>query len=456
MYIIQNALKNLVRNRSRNILLAAITFAIVTTTVVTLMISNTSDRIIDEYRRMFGTEVTISRNLERFIEMRNQGDAERGIEITHAQYIAFAQSDLLQHSVLMISAMVNSETMRAVGQTDAVIAGGGFVSAPTMVLQGDNWADFANGYRALIEGQMPERAGEAIIGTELAELNGISVGDTIRLYGMVMTQAAGLVNPTVYNLIITGIYYNADAVTDGTIAWGGTITNRHNEILTVFETINSASAGTTLVATYFLHSPAYLEAFDRELREKGLHPIFDVSTDEDAYNAIVGPVEGMRDIITTFMIIVLVLGAVILILLSSIAIRERKYEIGVLRAMGMRKSRVALGLWCEMVIITLVCLIIGIFVGSFIAQPVSDRLLAHQIENAQRLQETGGNFFTMQIGEQSRAMDTSPIDHVSVAVGWSTLVQIIAISLLLASVAALAAISRITKYEPIKILMERN
>jgi len=146
MYIIQNALKNIMRNKGRNILLAAITLAIITTTVVTLMISNTSDRIIAEYRSLFGTEVTISRNLERFIEMRQRGEAERGIEITHEQYIAFADSDLLHHSVLMNTAMVNSDAITAVGQTDAVMGGGGFVTAPTMMIQGDNWVDFANGY----------------------------------------------------------------------------------------------------------------------------------------------------------------------------------------------------------------------------------------------------------------------------------------------------------------------
>jgi len=456
MYIIQNALKNVVRNRGRNILLAAITLAIITTTVVTLMISNTSDRIIDEYRALFGTEVTISRNLERFIEMRNRGEAERGITITHEQYIAFAQSDLLHHSVLMNTAMVNSETVTAVGQTDAVMGGGGFVTPPTMMLQGDNWVDFANGYRLVVNGRMPEQAGEAIISTELAELNDISVGDTMRLYGVVMEQAAAFASPTIYNLTVTGIYFSEDEVNDGSIAWGGTITNRHNEILTVFDTIDNGSAGTSLIATYFLRNPSYLEAFDQELREKGLHPLFDVSTDIETYNAIVGPVEGMRDIITTFMIIVLVLGAIILILLSSIAIRERKYEIGVLRAMGMKKAKVALGLWFEMVFITIFCLIIGIGAGSIIAQPVSNTLLAQQIENAQRLQEMGGGFFTMQIGEQSRTVDTTPIDEVIVSIGVDTMLQIMLISLLLASVTGFGAIIRITKYEPIKILMERN
>jgi len=458
MYIIQNAFKNVLRNKGRNILLAAIIFTIIATTIVTLMISNTSDRIINEYRNLFGTEVTISRNLERFIELRQREEVTRDGDyniITPAQHMAFADSNYLQQTVFVNSALVNSDTLIAVGQSGGAMAGGGFASAPTMLLQGDNWDDFTNGYRIIIDGEMPKQINECIISTELAELNGLSVGDTIRLYGMVLFEDAGSINPKVYDLVITGIYFSQDDVNRGSASWGP-LSNRQNEILTIFETIDYNSAGVSLIARYFLKNPAYLEAFEQEVRAKGLHDMFDVSTDVETYNAIVGPIEGMREITRTFMIIVLILGAIILTLLSSIAIRERKYEIGVLRAMGMKKVKVALGLWYEMVFITIFCLIIGIGAGSLIAQPVSNSLLSRQIENAQRIQEMGGGFFSVQIGETSRTIDDSPIDEINVLLGIDTMLQITFISLILASVAGLAAISRITKYEPIKILMERN
>jgi putative ABC transport system permease protein len=156
----------------------------------------------------------------------------------------------------------------------------------------------------------------------------------------------------------------------------------------------------------------------------------------------------------TFMIVVLVLGAIILVLLSSIAIRERKYEIGVLRAMGMKKAKVALGLWFEMIIITAFCLIIGIFAGSLAAQPISTGLLAQQEENTQNIQDS---FFAgRDLASLSRVVNDDPITEIDVTLGIDTILQIMLISLLLASVAGLAAISTITKYEPIKILMERG
>jgi len=448
MYIFQNALKNVVRNKGRNILLGSIIFALIASTVVALMIVNTSDRIIDEYKGQFGIEVTIERNTQTFVDMRQRGEASMGITITNEQYIAFADSELLQRSEIMNSTLVYSETLTAINQTGELRAGNGYVIAPTMQLQGNNWEDFVNGHRVLVEGEMPVRINECIISEDLAGLNDIALGDTIQLSGVVMEQAAamGFVPPT-HELVVTGIYFCSSESVE---TWGSTITIRQNEVLTVPETIPGAS----IIARYYLNDPSGLEAFEQELRDKGLHPIFDVNTDADIYDAIVGPVEGMRGIVMTFMIVVLVLGAIILILISSIAIRERKYEIGVLRAMGMKKIKVAAGLWYEMIVITVICLMIGTLAGSLAAQPVSNRLLIQQSENAQNLQES--LFVGRDLGSISRVVNDDPITEVNVTIGVDTIFQLLLISLLLASVSGFAAISRITKYEPIKILMERN
>jgi len=449
MYIITNALQNIGRNKGRNIMIAIIIFAIIATTVVALMITNTSNRIIDEYKGQFGVEVTIERNTQTFIDMRQRGEASLGITVTNEQYIAFAESDLLQRSEIMNSTLVYSEVMTAIGQTGELSAGNGYVINPTMQLQGNNWDDFNNGHRVLLPGgNMPARAGECIISEGFAELNGLSVGDRIQLHEAVMEFAAAMGIPaTVYDLIVTGIYFCS---AESTSIWGSTVMIRQNEVLTVAGTMPGAS----VIARYYLNHPSDLEAFERELRAKGLHEIFDVKTDEHLYNAIVGPVEGMRGIVTTFIIVVLALGAIILILLSLIAIRERKYEIGILRAMGMKKSKVALGLWYEMIIITAFCLIIGIFAGSLAAQPISNGLLQQQSENAQNIQDN--LFVGRELGSVSRVVDNDPITEVNVTLGIDTILQLMAISLFLASAAGFASISRITKYEPIKILMERN
>ncbi|WP_197256825.1 FtsX-like permease family protein [Paenibacillus dendritiformis] len=119
-------------------------------------------------------------------------------------------------------------------------------------------------------------------------------------------------------------------------------TNRRNEILTSYDTVVQAiqpdMSGIKVDATYYLKEPDMLDAFAEEVYDKGLEKTFNVTTDEASYNKIIGPVEGLRGIAVTFMAVVLILGGIIIALLSSMSIRERKYEIGVLRAMGMKKK----------------------------------------------------------------------------------------------------------------------
>jgi len=176
---------------------------------------------------------------------------------------------------------------------------------------------------------------------------------------------------------------------------------------------------------FYLKSPDDLSAFEAEIREKGLPDDWIVFRDEAAYRRMIAPIESLQDVSLTFLLVVLLFGAAVMMLLSVIAIRERKYEIGVLRAMGMKKKKVALGLWFETILITCICFLLGMITGTALATPVSNLLWSGD-------------------------------GQISIALSTITAVQILGVSLLLATIAGVVSVSRITKYEPIKILMERN
>ena len=204
-------------------------------------------------------------------------------------------------------------------------------------------------------------------------------------------------------------------------------------------------------AVYFLIHPDMITAFEADLRNRGLPENYAVRADESAFASIVGPVESLQSLSFTFLMVILVLGAVIMILLSVIAIRERKYEIGVLRAMGMKKQKVALGLWTEIIVITCICFIVGMGVGSVLSQPVSDAILAGQTQTNGSGATTLADRLAGADGATQQA--TAPVD---VSINAVTALQIFGISILLASIAGIVSVSRITKSEPIKILMERT
>jgi len=199
-------------------------------------------------------------------------------------------------------------------------------------------------------------------------------------------------------------------------------------------------------AVYYLIHPDILSAFEADLRSRGLPDGYVVRADETVFSSVVSPVESLQSLSFTFLLIILVLGAVIMVLLSAIVIRERKYEIGVLRAMGMKKQKIALGLWTEIIVITCICFVLSMGVGAILSQPISDAILTGQTS------ESGATTLAERVAGNVTQSETTAID---VSISNITALQIFGISILLASISGIVSISKITKSEPIKILMER-
>lgn len=493
MYILQNAGKNIGRNKGRNILMGFIILAIIATSAVALIINNTATGIIDNYKERFSSEVSISPNMQKIQEeaQRNSTGGMMRIqrpEIPPEQYVAFGDSTYLKEAQYTSSVGVNSADIKPIdeekgggGGAMRVIQGAG--SAPSASDDGQSYAnlfgynytpeDFTNGNRQIADGRFPENDNECIISKDLLENSGLQIGDTITLTSKLRESSAMFDEEAIatydisYTLTIVGYYDDAtDEYTNEYMQ--NAYTNRRNEIITTIDTIISQMqdgySGIRVEAKYYLISPDMLDAFAAEVRAKGLDDKFDVTTDENSYNTIVKPVEGLKSITYVFLIVVLLLGAIILILLSSIAIRERKYEIGVLRAMGMKKSKVAFGLLSEMIMITVVCLVIGLSTGIVVAQPVSDMLLDSQLQQIESQNDNTG--FMGGMGGRTMGMNTiriggagtSPaeaLNEMDVSMSVATIGQIILVSLLLAIAASIVGITHVTKYEPIKILSER-
>jgi putative ABC transport system permease protein len=522
MYILQNALKNLVRNKSRNIMIGAIIFAIILTTVVALIINNTASAVIEKYKERFASQVYITPDMQKVMEeaRKNSTDGKMLIkrpEISAEQLLQFANSDYLKESIATGSIVANSADIRAIDQDDTnqsgtnsgpiVGSGGGIMTSAgsngNYKLYGDYWQDFNDGLRSLDSGMLPEADGECIISVELRDENNIAVGDVLTFTAnmdvdtpsnmdfsnaqdgdkitvndkeyMVSISAMGTVRlqrKVTYKLTVVGVYLDlTDEYANSSMPKSAGL-NRRNEVLTTLDTLiaerSTDETGVMVNVTYYLKNPELLPQFDEEVRAKGLSDIFNVDTDTVSYEKVVKPVEGLKSISITFMVVVIVLGSIILLLLASISIRERKYEIGVLRAMGMKKAKVAFGLWVEILIITCICLAIGLGIGTAVAQPMSDMLLKNQVEAAQASTSQGpengtiisGNPGGMALGGAQLGggiqANAKSVSEMKITLGVDTIVEIIIIAIFLASFAGIVSITKITKYEPIKILMERN
>ena len=128
-----------------------------------------------------------------------------------------------------------------------------------------------------------------------------------------------------------------------------------------------------------------------------------------------------------------------MILLSVLSIRERKYEIGVLRAMGMKKLKVVRGILYESLITIALCLVVSLCIGAVTAQPISDMISENQQANSQ-------NFGSVQVEQEK----------VEVSLSMDAVIKVSGVAVLLAVISSGAGVLYILRYEPMKILSERN
>ncbi|KAB7788212.1 ABC transporter permease [Bifidobacterium cebidarum] len=349
--------------------------------------------------------------------------------------------------------------------------------------------------------------GKVIISKTLADFNNLSVGDTITVTNPSDTSLT-------YTLTICGIYENSTSSNTNAMGpMGGTSQDADNAIYTSVSTLKSLGLDSDTTAnddnddtttqlnyTYVLANADDYEAFAADVKAAGLDDTYTVqSADVEQYESSLVPLDNLAKFALTLLIVVLVVGAVVLVVLNLFNIRERKYEVGVLTAIGVKKAKVAAQFVIELLIVTMCGIALGVAGGAVASVPVSNQLLASQVS----AQESEASSQQQQFGraadmggapggeQQSSSSDSSSsdsgssssstdstksdtaqpsqqggpggmrqaVDYVSeinATVNLAVVGQLILIGLGLTLVSALVGIVFVMRYEPLQILADRS
>ena len=364
---------------------------------------------------------------------------------------------------------------------------------------------FVNGTASIVDGSMFEEGTSellCVISEELAMYNGLAVGDTI-----IVTNPS--LESETYTLTVSGIYTNSEnndfsmsmfgasqdpanriymsasalqAVLDASEESSTTITNDYGR-----ETESKITG--TLTATYsFADTDAYY-AFEEEVRALGLDESYTVSSsDITAFENSIAPLNTLGTMAGWFLLVILIIGGIILVVLNIFNVRERKYEVGVLTAMGMKKWKVAAQFMCEILVVTMIAVVLGAGIGAVSSVPVTNALLEGQVESQNNQQNQmdqnfgrpgnmGGGFpgGNMGGGRPSDMPSDMPdmgggnnpfgdmfggaadyITEVDSAMNLTVVFQMIGVGLLLTLIASAASVLFIMRYDPLKILANRD
>ncbi len=360
---------------------------------------------------------------------------------------------------------------------------------------------FINGNASIVDGSMFEQGTSeliCVISEELAMYNELAVGDTI-----IITNPS--LETETYTLTISGIYTSSEN-NDFSMSMFGASQDPANRIYmsaAALQTVLDASEENsttitndygreseskitgTLSATYSFADTESYYAFETEVRTLGLSEDYTVSSsDVSAYENSLAPLDTLSTMAGWFLIVILIIGGVILVVLNIFNVRERKYEVGVLTAMGMKKWKVAVQFMCEILVITMIAVILGAGIGAVSSVPVTNALLEGQVEsqNSQQSQmeenfgrpgDFGGGFPGGNMGGMPSDLPddigggknpfgdmfegaANYITEVDSAMNLTVVFQMIGVGLLLTLVASAASVLFIMRYDPLKILANRD
>lgn len=469
MYILKNSCENLWRNKGRNLIILLI--AMITFTSVTLAsaIHTLSNQSIKEYKNSFHVDASLDFDWEKLendfppreiinedgsttwessyelpeTELEdyiNYSDSEYVKGMQYLAYVQFASEQLEpvpdnlheDESFITLDGMSMEELKKFFHvETEAEVAEqlGGEKALQQVLNTKNNCAgtlfgytnlslveEFSNGENQLKDGRFPEQDNECIVSSRYAEHNSLNIGDTLVISGPDKSDTDNI------TLTITGIY-----TASRNEASAEALGYAYGCVYTTFQTV--ADSGFHWIgvdkAVFELKDPECAELFEQELYEKGLseYKFLSCANSSEEYRKNTEPLKNISRIAKIFTLCICVAGVAVILLISFINVRERKYEIGVLRAMGMKKSGIARGMVYEILMIMLLGFGSSMIASMLFIQPIARAL----------------------VGDLSQ---------ISLSISDIFLCAVMAAVLGIGS--GLCAIFVIMRHEPMKILVERD
>ena len=506
MYIIKNALRNISRAKGRNLLIGLITLVIAIASSIAITIMASANEAEARGKDQLSITATIDLNRQYLMEsaqtegtdvketlqnygslsleeLQNFADSSYVQNFTYSLTSSFAETD----SFTAVSNTASQDTNQTTDQNQGQMPGGNSDQIQQNTNTGDftvigyssedAMTDFIDGTKQVTTGSIFSEDStnlECVISEELATYNNIGVGSTFTLTSPTDTAET-------YTFTVTGIYTTSESST-GENAMGFPGSDPANQIYVTYNSLNaitstSSTLSNEVTGTFAFSNVENFESFQSEVKTKGLADYYTVnSQDLTQFENSLIPLDNLSSFAFVLLLIVLGVGGIVLIVLNMINIRERKYEVGVLTAIGMKKSKVALQFISELFTVTFIAVLVGTGIGALVSNPIANKMLSSQIASeTSQTQSVNANFGKPgdTAGSNSSASTNSNSSGKTMTIGMNTqgvnylstittstspviFLQLLGIGLILTVLSSAGSIIIIMRYEPLKILSNRS
>lgn len=266
----------------------------------------------------------------------------------------------------------------------------------------------------------------AVIGKALAEKNNLSLGSTFTAYDT--------------KIKVVGIYDTGNNFSNAGLVMSlpslQRLSGQTNEVTGLTVTVDSIDNidGVTTAAKSALGSAA------------------DVTNDQAMARTAVAPLDNVKSISTFSLLGALAAGALVILLTMMMIVRERRREIGVMKAIGASNAKTILQFVYEAITLTFLGMIVGIVIGVAAASPITTLLVNNSTSTVNQQQMGGpGNGFGGGLRRISSGGATS-VRRIQASVSWEILVYGVGAAFAIAIVGSALPAFFISKVRPAEVM----
>jgi len=473
--LLKRSVRNILRIPARSILLGLLIFVVSFLTMMGFTIESGTKTSIMNIRRSLGNDVRLSVNFRELMRRYQQGEDVEIPTLTEEIAKKLLSSKYVINYNFVISQNATSDTIKPVEiniSTDNMRQKAGRIfgfgrqdQQQTFRLVADLKPelsnDFRNGNKQIIQERfinqqdLSNKAYVVVVDKLLADKNNLKVGSQFDLKLSDSSKS--------FNVMVIGICdekTSTDEQNSFSAMSSNTIYIPYTTLKEIVKSIDPNSADVITYAMYYLDNPLNADNFKKDAQKLGIDTTkYMLNANDNLFNRIAAPIERVSSFSRVTIIGILIAGAIIIMLLMSIVIRERKLEIGILRSLGLKKGKLAAQFAMEALIITLVATILGGVIGGALSQSVANALLNKEINAQQQAFEQRG--FMMMVQRDANLSNRiqerySELTKLEVKIGVNEVLKLCGVSLLLVLCVSIISIYSISRFEPMSLLVSRS
>jgi len=467
---------SVVRRKGKSALLLLLLTVIGLLVISGLTVAQSSKQAIADARRQLGSEVTYRFDVQRAMAVEAEGGKlpeKTYVTAEAAERLAAYEHVIgLNYSVNTFSAGPAIEHLESEVKKDPnrpqprKMLGEGSLEPEFLaegVLHLALVSDFAKGTSKLVEGRsLTDKDAEVavvVIERRLAEKNGLQVGSAFVLSSLDQSESV--------EVTVAGIYETAHTP-PANMAFSMPLMNPYNRIYMPYKLANrlqdemfAREPDAMDAATVLLDDPKHIEAFQAWAKSNGIGDgeFFVLDANDGTYRKMTGSLRSMVALSNVTVWVSAAAGALILAMLLLLSLRERRQEVGLLLALGARKSAIAGQLLTEVLLVACVAFALAGLSGEAAAARMADSLLGGQAaEGAEREPSDPAAPQRVVIGlDGGGASDSAkPIERIDVRITPKAWASMAGIGLAVILAAVVLPVARLMRQHPRAILVRQE